>query len=167
MIRWPQIKINQRTYKKARCFYLPSGKTAVTVPLNVTIVTQSSPSICYGGCTLSQREYKTLRERKCKWKHSTCLGHSCLASLAIAFLAVRDVRVKRSCVSPGFRLVSRAKIKYTLRHILVLIFDSFFFNPHSQIFSVVWKEASMGINTFGEVRNFWKKKIKNFDYPEH
>ncbi len=52
------------------------------------------------------------------------LGRSCLASLALAFLAV-NVRVKGSRDSPGCR-VSRAKIKYTLGHILVFIFDSFF-----------------------------------------
>ncbi len=35
-----------------------------------------------------------------------------------------------------------------------------FFNPHSRIFSGVRKEASPGVNTFGEVRNFWKKRCK-------
>ncbi len=55
--------------------------------------------------------------------------------------------------------MSRSKIKYTPRHILVFIFDSFF-NPHSQIFSGVWKEASTSVNTFREVSNFWKKNPK-------
>ncbi len=36
----------------------------------------------------------------------------------------------------------------------------FLFNLHSRIFSGVWKEASTGANTFGEVRNFRKKKSK-------
>ncbi len=50
---------------------------------------------------------------------------SCLASLALAYLVVHDVWVKGSCVSPGCRLVARTKIKYTLGHILVFIFNSF------------------------------------------
>ncbi len=35
-------------------------------------------------------------------------GRSCLASLALASLVVREVRVKGSRVSPGCRLVTRA-----------------------------------------------------------
>ncbi len=42
----------------------------------------------------------------------------------------------------------------------VFIFNSFFFSPHSQIFSGVQKEASAGVNTFEEVRNFREKKSK-------
>ncbi len=113
--------------------------------------------LLYAGCTLSPRESEITRERECRWKHSPwmlpcSLGRSCLASLALAFLVVRDVRVKGSSVSPGCRLVSRAKIKYSLGHILVFIFDSFF-NLNSR----VWKEASAGVNTFGKMCNLKKK----------
>ncbi len=67
-------------------------------------------------CTLLPRELETTRERECRWKHSPrmlpySLKRSCLASLALTFLVVRDVRVKGSHVSPGCRLVSRTKSK--------------------------------------------------------
>ncbi len=57
-----------------------------------------------------------MRERECRWKHSPrmlsfILGCLCLASLALAFLAVCDVQVKGSRVSPGCRLMSHSKIK--------------------------------------------------------
>ncbi len=90
---------------------------------------------------------------------SCSLGCSCLASLDLAFLEVRDIQVKGSHVLPGCRLVSHAKMRYTLRHILVFIFDSFF-NPHFRIFSGVREEASAGFNAFGEVCNFRKKSLK-------
>ncbi len=92
-----------------------------------------------------------------------CIDITSLASLALTFSTLRDVRVKGSRVLRGCRLVLSAKFKYTLEHIIVFIF-----NPHSRIFSGVWKEASTSVNTFGEVCNFWKKKkIQNFDYPAH
>ncbi len=95
------------------------------------------------------------------WMLSCSLGCSCLASLALSFLVVCDVWVKGSRVSPSCRLVSCAKIKYTLGHILlVFILNSFFFNQHSRIFSGVWKETFAGVNTFREVCNLQKKKFK-------
>ncbi len=122
---------------------------------------------CYAGYTLSWREPETTREWECRWKYSPQLGYSRVVlgarglPLALTFLMGCNVRVKRSCVSPGCRLMSRTTIKYTLGHTHVFIFDSFFFNSHSQIFSGVWKEASTCINTFGKVCNFQKKKKSN------
>ncbi len=59
------------------------------------------------------------------WMLSYNLGCSCLASLALAFLVVCDVRVKGSRVPPGCCFVSHTKIKYTLGHVLVFILFSF------------------------------------------
>ncbi len=49
-----------------------------------------------------------------------------LQFICAPFLVVRDVRVKGSLVSPGYRFVSCAKIKYTFGHILIFIHNSFF-----------------------------------------
>ncbi len=75
----------------------------------------------------SPREPETMREQECWW-NSCSLQRSYLALLAIAFLAVHDVRVKGCRASLGCRLVSQAKFKYNLRHILVFVFVSFFFS---------------------------------------
>ncbi len=82
-------------------------------------------------CTLSLRKPEIMRQRECRWKHSlrtlSCnLWCSCLALLDLAFLVVHDAQVKESRASPSCRLVSRAKIRYTLGHTLVFIFDRFF-----------------------------------------
>ncbi len=67
-------------------------------------------------CQENLREPETMREQECTWKHSPWT-RSCLASLALAFLTVCDVRVKGSHVSPGYRLVSHVKIIHTLGYI--------------------------------------------------
>ncbi len=80
-------------------------------------------------CTLLPREPETMRERECRWKHSprmlSCsLGCSCrlLSSRFFSGLWCPSQRV--SCLT-DCHLLSRAKTKYTLRHILVFIFDRF------------------------------------------
>ncbi len=93
------------------------------------------------------------------------LKRLCLASLALAFLTVRDVRVKGSRVSPGCRLVSRAKIKCTLGHVPAFIFDRFFSVRLSRYFQEFGKRHPQALIHSERCIIFEKKKIQNFDYP--
>ncbi len=49
------------------------------------------------GCTFSPREPETTQEWECRWKHSPRLGcsfgRSCLASLALAYAGLPDIRI--------------------------------------------------------------------------
>ncbi len=118
----------------------------------------------YAGWTLSPREPETTRERECRCKHSlrmlsSSFGCLRLASFALTFLRVHDVQVKGSCVSPGCRLVSHSKIKYTLGHILVFIFYSFF-NPIPGYFQEFGKRHPQTLIHSGRCAIFEKQKSK-------
>ncbi len=98
--------------------------------------------ISYAGCTLSPRESETMQELECRWKHSpqmlSCsLGHSCLASLALAFLAVCDVRVKQSHVSPRqhslFQQSVMSESKGLVSHLAVVSCHTSNSRAHSKI----------------------------------
>ncbi len=98
------------------------------------------------------------------WMLSCSLRRWCLTSLALAFLVVRDVRVKGSHVLPNCRLVLHTKIKYTLGHILVFIFDSFFQSAFPDIF----RSLERGIDRRSYIRGgcvIFEKKNPKFQLP--
>ncbi len=79
--------------------------------------------LCYAGCTLSPREPETTRKQECRWKHLPRLRCSHVA-LGTRVSPRQFYLFQRSVISESKGLVSHPKIKYTLGHILVFIFDS-------------------------------------------
>ncbi len=93
---------------------------------------------------------------------SCSLWRSCFASFALAFLVIRDVRV--NCC-----LVSHAKIKYTLGHLLSSLFSIVFFSIRiPRYFQEFGKRHPQALIHSGRRVIFKKKKkIQNFAYPVH
>ncbi len=86
-----------------------------------------------------------------------------LALLALAFLAVCNVRVEENYISPDCRLVSCAKIIYTLGHILVWFAPLVQSSEVSGWHSTECREYHPGtLDQVGKIENFDLKKVFSF-----